>query len=160
MPSGYCLEDHPRSRGNNYFSIAEEICSMGSPPLAREQLPFPYTGHRFSGITPARAGTTISFFCRLPISWDHPRSRGNNVCTFSLFCPLAGSPPLAREQPSEKNETDYESRITPARAGTTNSFQITFCLVQDHPRSRGNNSVFTVMGCFPPGSPPLAREQP
>ena len=50
--------DHPRSRGNNAKSQTLGGIALGSPPLAREQLPL--SGHppnRFR-ITPARAGTT------------------------------------------------------------------------------------------------------
>ena len=52
------------------------------------------------------------------------------------------------------------NRITPASAGTTNFPVLLLCMVQDHPRKRGNYficcfNVFEIMG-----SPPQARELP
>ena len=50
-----------------------------------------------------------------------------------------GSPPLAREQPVLYQIIRACIGITPARAGTTPTFATYNHLVEDHPRSRGNN---------------------
>ena len=50
---------------------------------------------------------------------DHPRSRGNNAVSAAVLARTSGSPPLAREQPTIEAAKPDETRITPARAGTT-----------------------------------------
>ena len=131
--------DHPRSRGNN----TQERCGWGrrpgSPPLAREQLRTIINDKWFLGITPARAGTTVSAFQNSFQAEDHPRSRGNNekgmfppimflgsprsrgnnLYFMCLTFLLRGSPPLAREQRLIVCRVHEDPGITPARAGTT-----------------------------------------
>ena len=70
--------DHPRSRGNNQFESFFHPHNLGSPPLAREQLPLQPLLYLPRRITPARAGTTMSAPQLYASLWDHPRSRGNN----------------------------------------------------------------------------------
>ena len=111
------------------------------------------------GSPPARAGTTycIQFDC--VYKWDHPRSRGNNPPPTFLPLRPRGSPPLAREQLKKTSGFVKCLRITPARAGTTHHRILALPNKQDHPRSRGNNSIFRRHCVMYWGSPPLAREQ-
>ena len=90
---------------------------------------------------------------------DHPRSRGNNLPYWAVVGTVAGSPPLAREQPISPEDMRYGMRITPARAGTTNMREAKKIIREDHPRSRGNNYQNSVGAYADMGSPPLAREQ-
>ena len=154
------LQDHPRSRGNNCHCERKAVVRRGSPPLAREQRWMTQEDHLPSRITPARAGTTPFPQVQVSQTQDHPRSRGNNVHIPALtYClagsprsrgnnenavleamQKAGSPPLAREQPSTMYCADSVTGITPARAGTTICYPIHKGRWGDHPRSRGNNS--------------------
>ena len=94
--------DHPRSRGNNSLSVLIASYIFGSPPLAREQPKRVVLRRGESGITPARAGTTILSRNPCACIGDHPRSRGNNSSGALLSPDIRGSPPLAREQRSRK----------------------------------------------------------
>ena len=92
--------DHPRLRGNNWYSLETIVRRLGSPPLAREQLSCGQAAIYPDGITPACAGTTMPGVMDDIITRDHPRLRGNNVSRNLTCTQLPGSPPLAREQPS------------------------------------------------------------
>ncbi len=87
----------PARAGTTDQPIHYTVGHLGSPPLARE-LPdhkglFPFS----TGITPARAGTTIHGTLTRWKSWDHPRSRGNYIKKNYKKVLDTGSPPLARE---------------------------------------------------------------
>ena len=91
--------DHPRSRGNHAPILALIRVAEGSPPLAREP-PTTSPGRRpWSGITPARAGTTSFPHEGRRHRRDHPRSRGNHAISLNTAWAESGSPPLAREPP-------------------------------------------------------------
>ena len=107
-------EDHPRSRGNNLRPQEQGKNRQGSPPLAREQPQPVYRRFLLAGITPARAGTTAVRRLVSCYSWDHPRSRGNNIRRRGAEMSEWGSPPLAREQLVLDRHSDVISGITPA----------------------------------------------
>ena len=150
--------DHPRSRGKDKFRYSKIKRQTGSPPLAREGL---YSSNRKSyihRITPARAGRTLKEMSREIRQEDHPRSRGKDF-EFLLHCPRQpGSPPLAREGQLNCLTHIHRHRITPARAGRTQSGCTTWCEKKDHPRSRGKDLPSFNPGYCISGSPPLARE--
>ena len=112
-----------------------------------------------AGITPACAGTTMTFHDIFSGSWDHPRLCGNDPFLTSLVTPCSGSPPLVRERHVGLTSTFSTGRITPACAGTTRDLHGTGVLKGDHPRLCGNDLRFGAFRqCFP-GSPPLVRER-
>ena len=91
------------------------------------------------------------------IAKDHPRLRGYYFFSIEYIRPSVGSPPLARVLPYFIIMFYRYNGITPAHAGTTNSFKFWMFLSQDHPRSRGYYvSEVTVFLCSL-GSPPLTR---
>ena len=150
--------DHPRLRGNYFFSIGQIVEQRGSPPLTRELHLHSSKLYLCLRITPAYAGTTSIRFLLKILSWDHPRLRGNYIPFFNTSGTVTGSPPLTRELPSRFLTRLKRSRITPAYAGTT-ILIVTVCIFfRDHPRLRGN--YFTVKGDKRngAGSPPLTRE--
>ena len=71
-----------------------------------------------------------------------------------------GSPPLTRGQLKNYFMDTFESRITPAHAGTTGADRGRAFRHQDHPRSRGDNCNDNHSRRKQPGSPPLTRGQP
>ena len=56
-------QDHPRSRGKDIIVTLIILCEQGSPPLAREGPLGCEADDIVTGITPARAGRTITAFC-------------------------------------------------------------------------------------------------
>ena len=53
-------QDHPRSRGKDFKNLATGSELRGSPPLARERPGVKRRVPTLYGITPARAGKTLS----------------------------------------------------------------------------------------------------
>ena len=74
--------------------------------------------------------------------------------------PCLGSPPLAREGRMMKEKRSKNFRITPARAGRTQTRTMVDGVVRDHPRSRGKDCPHFIRREYVVGSPPLAREGP
>ena len=64
-----------------------------------------------------------------------------------------------REQLDLIVSVKFHIGITPAHAGTTNSFNCVTLTCQDHPRSCGNNYPAVLLAFYQTGSPPLMREQ-
>ena len=70
---------HPRSRGENFWCIAERSCAKGSSPLTRGKLLSVLGGSLSPRLIPAHAGKTQRCdVCRITAP-AHPRSRGENV---------------------------------------------------------------------------------
>ena len=129
--------DHPRSRGEqNYSSLSQQV-SGGSPPLARGTVRLPRLFLVYPGITPARAGNSVSRNLLLIPYWDHPRSRGEQPVTGFPYRSYTGSPPLARGTETTITAMTINIGITPARAGNSICGAILCSPDKDHPRSRG-----------------------
>ena len=75
--------DHPRLRGKDFLSDHGVSTGLGSPPLARERRIVLDNGITIPGITPAYAGKTEPFSCRMILLRDHPRLRGKNQCIYN-----------------------------------------------------------------------------
>ena len=110
------------------------------------------------GITPAYAGTTKVFKVFGIEVRDHPRLRGNHVDKMEFRGYSEGSPPLTREPQTHKIAAKSHLRITPAYAGTTDRSLLGVIHQRDHPRLRGNHSVYVFFSSPLLGSPPLTRE--
>ena len=113
------LGDHPRSCGKDTAKGIQMYVVIGSPPLVRERLKRLRTENTNVGITPARAGKTVSAIWRPESNQDHPRSCGKDVYIRRQRLACVGSPPLVRERPSVYSDKMERLRITPARAGKT-----------------------------------------
>ena len=110
------FRDHPRLRGEQYFYFCHPSAFQGSPPLARGTAIYARmwgfvkgspplargTGYarlrmaRGRRITPACAGNSNSNCFPIPLSWDHPRLRGEQHRRGQGPLCRLGSPPLAR----------------------------------------------------------------
>ena len=88
---------------------------------------------------------------------DHPRLRGEQSISRKYAKQWEGSPPLARG--TEKNETSNSdgNGITPACAGNSRLAVCDYCMEEDHPRLRREQTRWTMIGTGRLGSPPLAR---
>ena len=88
---------------------------------------------------------------------DHPRSRGENIYFIYLYITRKGSPPLTRGKLLMIYWIVDFIRITPAHAGKTNCHILLTFSLQDHPRSRGENTRWKLTDRQSVGSPPLTR---
>ena len=70
---------HPRSRGENIFSLRARMSSTGSSPLTRGKRARPWCPSLTCRLIPAHAGKTSRSRAGTPTPWAHPRSRGENV---------------------------------------------------------------------------------
>ena len=92
------------------------------------------------GTIPARAGETLLLKVFGIFSKDHPRSRGGNVVSHTVFRLDWGPSPLARGKLWCVACTAISIGTIPARAGETDVLNNPELLERDHPRSRGGNS--------------------
>ena len=126
---------------------------MRGQALSRSHSPSGY------GITPADAGTSLTFFGMTAICRDHPRGCGDK--SYYNRCPKVstGSPPRMRGQaiiPTSKND---QGGITPADAGTSFVSSLGTLSPEDHPRGCGDKVVIFRTAITVQGSPPRMRGQ-
>ena len=93
------------------------------------------------------------------LSWDHPRSCGKDSGALAEGADCMGSPPLVRERLCTWKRMAMCIRITPARAGKTDSPDVLQYFFEDHPRSCGKDLLLVNIIRFILGSPPLVRER-
>ena len=110
-------------------------------------------------ITPARAGKTLSVIFSDQGIEDHPRSCGKDSGALAEGADCMGSPPLVRERLCTWKRMAMCIRITPARAGKTDSLQHSTPLEKDHPRSCGKDPGIVLGHLDHWGSPPVVRER-
>ena len=91
-------------------------------------------------ITPADAGKTPSETARKSGLEDHPRGCGENVFIPVLLKLPHGSPPRMRGKLTIICSDVNSSGITPADAGKTLKEQVSWTMLQDHPRGCGENA--------------------
>ena len=93
-PSG----NHPRSCGKD-FRHSPVACNVWeSPPLVRERPVYPRHEVKPRGITPARAGKTVTICSYILFCGNHPRSCGKDVLIDNYLLCEVESPPLVRER--------------------------------------------------------------
>ena len=134
--------DHPRLRGEYDLPPSGDMQRAGSPPLARGILAVNCIDRINYGITPACAGNTIYMRLQSLFLWDHPRLRGEYDVYVMLMQIRMGSPPLARGIRFSTASRHSSTGITPACAGNTSPLLFHAFHRRDHPRLRGEYSVF------------------
>ena len=87
----------------------------------------------------------------------HPRSRGENESTPPCRGSVAGSSPLTRGKPGERQSPVQGNRLIPAHAGKTLPWQSRRGRIPAHPRSRGENALPVKINEVSSGSSPLTR---
>ena len=107
-----------------------------------------------TGLIPAHAGKTSSMASKRPSTWDHTRSRGENVRDRPGFRRLAGSSPLTRGKPSLVEVPENSDGIIPAHAGKTDATQkFADTLKGSSPLTRGKHaytkSAAAALGIIP-----------
>ena len=150
-------KDHPRTRGEHEARCPQQRPKSGSPPHARGTPSEASEKLSKTGITPARAGNTVSLsFIGVP-KWDHPRTRGEHSISGLHSRWKSGSPPHARGTRYLTHQRCSDRRITPARAGNTTMIQSGKRSQRDHPRTRGEHAAPKGNKRAEKGSPPHAR---
>ena len=130
---------------------------MGSSPLTRGKLREIAQLHEGGGLIPAHAGKTCLPRRRCISHGAHPRSRGENRCSGAGGRSSSGSSPLTRGKRHHPVLQRVRGRLIPAHAGKT--FQAELEMIQDraHPRSRGENLIWSLPDATAGGSSPLTR---
>ena len=99
----------------------------------------PADSFRYSGITPAYAGSTCKVRLSGSVRWDHPRVCGEHVSMTERMRLSSGSPPRMRGAQCHWWKNDYGRGITPAYAGSTMTVYETADSMKDHPRVCGEH---------------------
>ena len=154
--------DHPRLRGEKSFKSESVLPVLGSPPLTRGKVIYPFChvngkgsppltrgkvwrGQKYGAtgrITPAYAGKSSSTPSATSAARDHPRLRGEK-CSVQLSSFFEkGSPPLTRGKVLFRCSRTNGNRITPAYAGKSSALRFTRARPTDHPRLRGEKIFF------------------
>ena len=128
---------HPRSRGEN-------------PAF----LEVPGKGH---WLIPAHAGKTPRDSPTSRRRWAHPRSRGENLPASQALYQPRGSSPLTRGKPLLRGRRTKQLGLIPAHAGKTASPSAPTGTGTAHPRSRGENLIWSLPDATAGGSSPLTR---
>ena len=110
-----------------------------------------------SGLIPAHAGKTHLRRAVPGWAWAHPRSRGENFGSVMVNLAPAGSSPLTRGKLQRVRMCRVMSGLIPTHAGKTLCLAFCFVFLWAHPRSRGENYLFTFLCVLFPGSSPLTR---
>ena len=113
-------KDHPRMCGDHWRPMDRLAPSRGSPPHVRGPLGITSATTTEKGITPACAGTTLTFDKAVMSHGDHPRMCGDHWGEAVEPKTITGSPPHVRGPRRPCADAYPLSRITPACAGTTN----------------------------------------
>ena len=148
---------HPRSRGENSNVGPGAPVAFGSSPLTRGK---PQLGADCGGkrrLIPAHAGKTRTTAQRSMTLPAHPRSRGENIWSPCMPRALSGSSPLTRGKLAGGNADTFKSGLIPAHAGKTRWTSTRPRLTTAHPRSRGENSLRSILRLRRCGSSPLTR---
>ena len=129
----------------------------GSPPHMRGTVgafPFQYL---LEGITPAHAGNSSECARQCSLSWDHPRTCGEQILSHLYHLSFVGSPPHMRGTDSETLPVAKKYRITPAHAGNRSPGINTQEGEKDHPRTCGEQRSLRTASGQTAGSPPHMR---
>ena len=128
-----------------------------SPPLSRG-IPAHLSLFRFLWrIIPALAGNTIAPLALAGNVGDHPRSRGEYPRQVDTPLDPGGSSPLSRGIRCACPSTMQWPGIIPALAGNTQGGSIEDYQQADHPRSRGEYTLYGHESMECNGSSPLSR---
>ena len=110
-----------------------------------------------AGITPARAGKSLSNTPVLPCRRDHPRACGEKSSGKRFDTSPLGSPPRVRGKGFINTDCEHIAGITPARAGKSGFWSTKAPAGRDHPRACGEKAFPALLLSPFRGSPPRVR---
>ena len=111
--------DHPRMRGEHSPERQSRTNQLGSSPHARGAPFLRARGPILGGIIPACAGSTHRSTIGRSRRRDHPRMRGEHLCTKCVDSIRRGSSPHARGAQAVELDVLELAGIIPACAGST-----------------------------------------
>ena len=151
------FRDHPRMCGEHLPESA--ICghSRGSSPHVRGALVQDFLQGLSTGISPACAGSTVSWRIRRPPCRDHPRMCGEHNRGSSFGQSHKGSSPHVRGARQACDDALQESGIIPACAGSTTVGKTKLLFIWDHPRMCGEHELGDFAAFLDQGSSPHVR---
>ena len=149
--------DHPRIRGEHIATRAPAIRGLGSSPHTRGALPQkgPYLNP--TRIIPAYAGSTSSSTSGNASRRDHPRIRGEHWSLTPAAHSRMGSSPHTRGARWRLAVPCCSVGIIPAYAGSTTRRPWRRKALRDHPRIRGEHSLYGTQLKYIKGSSPHTR---
>ena len=153
----HMAEEHPRVRGENF--VTRKICSAkpGTSPRARGKPVFGDGVRKNAGNIPACAGKTPTPPPTGVGREEHPRVRGENLCSRTGACNGHGTSPRARGKHYTILMQTKEHGNIPACAGKT-VLGVFGCVPPlEHPRVRGENTIYREATMLPEGTSPRAR---
>ena len=112
-----CCRDHPRVCGEKTISSCRIRRNSGSPPRVRGKVGDLGLYTLYYGITPARAGKSLSDLYRWGRRGDHPRVCGEKVPITCVPKYALGLPPHVRGKVAQSKLGVSIYGITPAYAG-------------------------------------------
>ena len=151
---------HPRSRGENAYTLFRARRYRGSSPLTRGKLRHFLAQARRGRLIPAHAGKTRCLESLLRRTRAHPRSRGENEESVPPCGGREGSSPLTRGKHGGQVSDVLPPGLIPAHAGKTQPRRRRHSARRAHPRSRGENERGDLAALFTGGSSPLTRGKP
>ena len=154
--SAHLSGSSPHARGARIFTIVA-LTAGGSSPHARGAHAAEEGRNVLFGIIPACAGSTRLLAYASIQNWDHPRMRGEHICSVSLSASTIGSSPHARGAPPSTVTIPRSGGIIPACAGSTVTAAEFFAEAWDHPRMRGEHRKYSAIQIASAGSSPHAR---
>ncbi len=126
---GVPSSDHPRACGANLVGNSFISGYTGSSPRVRGKLAAECLHVLRERIIPARAGQTWLVLLVMVVSPDHPRACGANIEAQQERELRAGSSPRVRGKPHQHQRDAGRNRIIPARAGQTDTREITLHVI-------------------------------
>ena len=149
--------DHPRIRGEHILPSAMCAMATGSSPHTRGALIGEEGAEIIVRIIPAYAGSTRHQPRQHKEPTDHPRIRGEHRDMEYTVGTLLGSSPHTRGAHRGQLRTKDRAGIIPAYAGSTYR-EIGFETIDmDHPRIRGEHSMYSNLRTAARGSSPHTR---
>ena len=145
MGERHFQQDHPRTCGEQQSFAPPLVHREGSPPHMRgTELQFEPNSVIF-GITPAHAGNSAFQSMTIGLTWDHPRTCGEQIAYDYVDCIRSGSPPHMRGTAVRHLHSAERSGITPAHAGNRATICNFFMHWKDHPRTCGEQALRLVL---------------
>ena len=149
--------DHPRVCGEKARLGRFWLSAWGSPLRVRGKAGLSHGCLVLVGITPARAGKSVSRRPRWTHTGDHPRVCGEKLFQSPLLRLLLGSPPRVRGKGNDVGCLRQVHGITPAHAGKSAVKRSSASLSKDHPRVCGEKELNSTEQLRLWGSPPRMR---
>jgi len=154
--SAACRE-HPRARGENPAGEFRLVALPGTSPRTRGKRWITTSPSNHLRNIPAHAGKTHRHCIKSLSGWEHPRARGENVWPWDSLVSWRGTSPCTRGKPVGGMIRPGRGWNIPAHAGKTGQTRSISSADGEHPRARGENSIFRGCATVFGGTSPRTR---